>query len=131
MYVKTTNSIKVTATPVYLEQQSQPSENQYIWAYTIHLENLGKETVQLLRRHWEITNNLGQVQEVDGDGVIGEQPVLKPGESYQYTSGTALPTPSGIMVGHYEMVDSGTLAEFAVEVPAFSLDSPYQVVRAH
>ena len=131
MYEKTSQGIKVTATPTYLDTQSSPSENKYVWAYTIQLENLGGETVQLLRRHWQVTDNLGRTQEVHGDGVVGEQPVLEPGGKFEYTSGTALPTPSGIMVGQYEMIAHGGKLHFEVEIPAFSLDSPYQVVRAN
>jgi ApaG protein len=101
MYAETTRSIKVTVKPFYLEDQSSPAENHYVWAYHVRIENQGPEIVQLRRRHWRITDGLGRVQEVRGPGVVGEQPVLKPGEAYEYTSGTPLSTPSGIMVGSY------------------------------
>jgi ApaG protein len=86
--------------------------------------------VQLLTRHWRITDSNGNVQEVRGEGVVGEQPVLEPGSSFEYTSGTPLPTPSGIMVGTYQMASQGG-SRFDVEIPAFSLDSPHQTVRLH
>jgi ApaG protein len=94
----------------------------------VRIENNGKETVQLRSRYWRITDNRGQVQEVRGPGVVGEQPVLRPGESFEYTSGTPLATPSGIMVGAYHMETKGG-ESFAVRIPAFSLDSPHQPVR--
>jgi len=128
MYRQTTDSIRVTVKPIYLEEQSAPGDNHYVWAYQVQIENTGAETVQLLNRHWQITDSQGRVQEVRGAGVVGEQPRLGPGESFEYTSGTPLPTPSGIMVGTYEMVtDDGR--RFEVAIPAFSLDSPYQPVR--
>lgn len=123
MYSKTTNGIKVTALPLYQVDQSEPSENRYFWSYTIQLENHGTKTVQLLNRYWHITDAVGRSQEVRGPGVVGKQPVLKPGESFQYTSGVPLPTPSGIMFGEYEMVLE-TGVKFQVAVPAFSLECP-------
>lgn len=128
MYSAVTQSIKVTVKPVYLEDQSSPAENRYVWAYHVRIENQGEDTVQLRSRHWRITDALGRLQEVRGAGVVGEQPVLKPGEAFEYTSGTPLPTPSGIMTGTYEMErDSGD--RFDIKIPAFSLDSPHQPVR--
>ena len=128
MYSATTRSVRVTVNPVYLDEQSSPEEDHYIWAYQVEIENLGADVVQLLTRHWRITDSLGRVQEVRGAGVVGEQPVLKPGESFRYTSGTPLPTPSGIMADTYGMEnDSGE--QFDVEIPAFSLDSPHQAVQ--
>ena len=124
MYEKTTREISITVHPFYLDEQSSPEEERYVWAYRINIENGGKETVKLLNRHWHITDKLGRLLEVKGPGVVGEQPVLKPGESFEYTSGTPLPTPSGIMVGSYEM-ESNAGERFDVEIPAFSLDSPY------
>ena len=125
MYSETTRDIRITVRPAYLEDQSTPGDNHYVWAYHVRIDNGGRETVQLLSRYWHITDSLGRVQEVRGAGVVGEQPVLKPGESYEYTSGTPLPTPSGIMKGSYEMrTHQGE--RFAVAIPAFSLDSPHQ-----
>ena len=128
MYSEITRSIKVSVKPFYLEDQSSPAEGRYVWAYHVRIENRGLETVQLRNRHWQITDNRGQMQEVRGAGVVGEQPVLAPGESYEYTSGLPLPTPSGLMVGSYEMETRGG-DSFWVRVPAFSLDSPHQAVR--
>src|SRR5579883_723680 len=123
-YERTTRSISVSVDPIFLEDRSNPREYQFVWAYHIRIENKGGETVQLRNRYWHITDGLGRVQEVRGAGVVGEQPVLRPGESYEYTSGTPLPTPSGIMRGSYEM-ESAAGERFEIEVPAFSLDSPY------
>ncbi len=130
MYDETTRSIRVTVEPVYLDDQSSPSDDHYVWAYQVRIENQGDDTVQLLHRYWRITDALGRVQEVRGAGVVGEQPTLKPGETFEYASGTPLPTPSGIMVGSYEM-ETTQGARFDVAVPAFSLDSPYEDTRRH
>ena len=130
MYQKTTRTIRVTVESFYLDEQSTPSDDHYVWAYQIQIENQGPEVVQLLNRHWHITDANGRVLEVKGPGVVGEQPVLHPGESFEYTSGTPLTTPSGIMVGTYGMVTS-TGELFDVNIPAFSLDSPYQPVSVH
>jgi ApaG protein len=128
MYHSTTRDIKVTVMPAFLAEQSDPEEHHYVWIYTIQLENEGQETVQLINRYWHITDATGGVQEVRGAGVVGEQPTLQPGDTYQYTSGVALKTPSGIMVGHYEMTTEQGEA-FLIEIPPFSLDSPQQVSR--
>lgn len=128
MYVRTTRDITISVSPVYLEDQSSPGDNHYVWAYRVRIENKGGTTVQLKRRHWKITDAYGRIQEVQGAGVVGEQPVLHPGDSYEYTSGTPLPTPSGIMVGRYQMEAEGG-ERFDVDIPAFSLDSPHEPVR--
>jgi ApaG protein len=128
MYEQTTRAIKVVVKPIYLEDQSSPADNHYVWAYQVRIENQGAETVQLRRRHWQITDAMGRIQEVRGAGVVGEQPVLNPGDAFEYTSGTPLPTPSGIMVGSYEM-ETRDGATFEVAIPAFSLDSPHQQVQ--
>ncbi len=128
MYSETTKAIRVTVEPTYLEEQSSPADNQYVWAYHVLIENTGGGTVQLLTRHWRITDSFGRIQEVRGAGVVGEQPVLSPGQSFEYTSGTPLPTPSGIMVGSYGM-QADTGERFDVAIPAFSLDSPHQPVQ--
>lgn len=125
MYSQTTREILVTVKPIFLEDQSSPLENHFVWAYHVTIENQGKETVQLLTRHWRITDSLGRVQEVRGGGVVGEQPVLPPGQAFEYTSGTPLTTPSGIMVGSYGM-ESADGERFDIEIPAFSLDSPHE-----
>ncbi|HTH16613.1 MAG TPA: Co2+/Mg2+ efflux protein ApaG [Magnetospirillum sp.] len=128
MYTETTRGITVTVQPIYLEDQSSPADGHYVWAYRVHIENNGEDTVQLKRRHWKITDSLGRVQEVEGAGVVGEQPVLHPGGTYEYTSGTPLATPSGIMMGTYQM-ESDLGETFSVRIPAFSLDSPHEVHR--
>ena len=130
MYEKITRDINIKVRPFFLEEQSEPERNHFVWAYRVKILNQGGETVQLINRHWRITDNLGRMQEVKGPGVVGEQPILKPGESYNYTSGCPLETPSGIMVGHYEMT---TLVgkRFLVEIPAFSLDSPHDSAPIH
>lgn len=128
MYSATTHRIKVTVIPAYLESQSSPDQNHYVWAYTIHLENMSERTVQLQNRYWRITDAGGNVQEVRGAGVVGEQPVLKPGDVFHYTSGAALTTPSGIMAGNYEM-STPDGERFLIDIPAFSLDSNEQILR--
>ena len=129
-YAETTRAITITVEPYYLDEQSEPSEGHFVWAYHVRIENNGGKTVKLMTRHWRITDSLGNVQEVRGDGVIGEQPVLTPGESFEYTSGTPLGTPSGIMAGSYRMeTDDGK--SFDVVIPAFSLDSPHQAGMIH
>jgi ApaG protein len=128
MYSNTTRNITVTVDPFFLDDQSSPNDYHYVWAYRVRIENHGEETVQLLRRRWKITDAIGRVQEVQGAGVVGEQPVLRPGDSYEYTSGTPLPTPSGIMVGAYQM-ESERGEKFDIDIPAFSLDSPHERLR--
>ena len=130
MYSETTRSIRVTVRPTYLEEQSSPDENHFVWAYQVRIENLGQEIVQLRARHWRITDAIGRTQEVSGPGVVGEQPRLAPGQAYEYQSGTPLGTPSGIMAGSYRMETAGG-ESFDVRIPAFSLDSPHQSLQRH
>ena len=128
MYTATTSDITVQVMPLFLEDESEPDEHRYIWAYNIKITNNGGRTVQLLNRYWQITDAMGKTEEVRGPGVIGKQPVLSPGDTFEYTSGCPLSTPSGVMVGSYEMRgEDGRL--FDIEVPAFSLDSPFDVQR--
>jgi ApaG protein len=122
MYRATTRHIVVTVTPRFLSDRSSPDKNYFFWAYEIEIKNSGPETVQLKSRHWKITDAHGRMQEVRGAGVVGQTPVLKPGEAFEYTSGVPLPTPSGFMMGTYHMV-TGTGESFDIEIPAFSLDS--------
>ncbi len=130
MYEEITQGVRVSVNPVYLENQSEPERSHYVWAYQVTIANEGGETVQLLTRHWKITDGNGQPHEVQGPGVVGEQPVLKPGEHFEYTSGTPLATPSGIMMGTYQMQNaSGEM--FDAVVPAFSLDSPHEARRVN
>jgi ApaG protein len=130
MFSKITKNIRVTATPQFLKDYSEPGDDHYVWAYTIEVENMGEQPVQLTHRHWKITDAQGLMQVVDGEGVVGEQPTLQPGDAFQYTSGTALTTPTGMMQGSYDMRTAK--GEFlSVEVPAFSLDSPYYIGSVH
>jgi ApaG protein len=123
MYSAITNSIRVTVKPQYLDDQSDPAERRFFWAYTVEIENGGAAPVQILARHWVITDQNGRREDVRGVGVVGEQPVIAPGSSFTYTSGCPLPTPSGMMVGSYQAIsESGEL--FTVDIPAFSLDMP-------
>ena len=124
-YAQTTRQITVTVDPIFLEEESNPDAGLFFWAYHVVIHNNGNDTVQLLSRYWRITNALGAVQEVRGEGVVGEQPVLEPGAGFEYTSGTPLTTSSGIMGGTYQLKSSeGHL--FDIGIPTFSLDSPYE-----
>lgn len=129
-YKSITNDIGVSVEPFYLDQESEPDEGHYVWGYQVQIENHGDDTVQLRRRHWIITDGNGSRQEVEGEGVVGEQPVLEPGEAYEYTSGAPLRTPSGFMVGSYQM-QAGDGSYFDVDIPAFSLDMPSSSRRLH
>ncbi|MEM8987557.1 MAG: Co2+/Mg2+ efflux protein ApaG [Pseudomonadota bacterium] len=126
MYEQITDGVRVSVESDYLEDQSAPEDHRYVWSYTVRIENETDDAVRLVTRYWKITDANGGTQEVRGSGVVGEQPRLEPGERYEYTSGAPLSTPSGIMVGQYQMErDNGDL--FQVEVPPFSLDSPYDL----
>jgi ApaG protein len=122
MYRATTHDIEVQVTPRFMSERSSPENGYFFWAYTIEITNRGVDTVQLKTRHWKITDANGRLQEVRGAGVVGETPVLEPGESFEYTSGVPLPTPSGFMAGTYGMVSAAGQG-FDIEIPAFSLDS--------
>ena len=124
MYTAVTRDIQVTVLPEFVLERSEPDMGQFFWAYTIEIANLGRAPAQLIARRWLITDGDGHVEEVKGAGVVGEQPLLNPGDSFRYTSGCPLRTPSGIMSGSYRMVDEAGAA-FDVEIPAFSLDSPF------
>ena len=130
-YSKTTRGVCVSVRSFYLADQSQPAEGKYMWAYRIKIENQGREAVQLLRRTWHITDANGRTQRVHGPGVIGQQPVIEPGESFEYTSGTPLDTPSGFMTGAYHMVVTSSGEKFDAAIPIFSLDSPHEHGRVH
>ena len=130
-YSLTTRDVCVTVRSFYLADQSEPDENRFVWAYRVRIENQGAQPVQLLKRTWEITDATGHTQQVHGPGVVGETPLLAPGDSYEYTSGTPLRTPSGFMVGAYHMVAPESGENFDVAIPAFSLDSPHQDGRVH
>ena len=111
--------------PTYLEDESEPDRSRYFWAYSINIGNDRDSAVQLLSRHWIITDGKGRREQVDGTGVVGEQPVIEPGNSYSYTSACPLDTPSGIMAGSYQMATSDGQI-ITVSIPAFSLDLPDQ-----
>jgi ApaG protein len=123
MYRAVTRQIEVTVEPNYLPERSSIQKGQYFWSYTIVITNTGAETVQLHSRLWIITDGAGRKRDVRGEGVVGAQPVLAPGEHFQYTSGVELPTTSGFMAGRYQMV-SANGERFEIDIPAFSLDSP-------
>ena len=123
MYRAVTRQIEVTVEPNFMPERSSVENHQYFWSYTIVITNAGNETVQLQTRHWIITDATGHQENVRGEGVIGEQPVLAPGERFEYTSGVPLQTASGFMTGRYQMVsESGE--RFEIDVPTFSLVSP-------
>ena len=123
MYQAVTRKIAVNVTPRFMPERSSSEKSYFFWSYTIEITNKGDRTVQLKTRHWKITDAYGRLQEVKGAGVVGEEPVLEPGASYEYTSGVPLPTPSGIMTGSYGMVASDG-ERFDIDIPAFSLDGP-------
>ena len=123
MYRAVTRHIEVVVEPSFLPERSSAEDGRFFWAYTIAIINSGTETVQLKTRHWIITDGAGHSQEVRGEGVVGEQPVIEPGERFEYTSGVPLQTPSGFMTGSYQMVTEDG-EPFEIGIPAFSLDSP-------
>ncbi|MEL7489788.1 MAG: Co2+/Mg2+ efflux protein ApaG [Pseudomonadota bacterium] len=130
MYEEVTRGIKVSVVPNYLEKQSNPEDGRFVWSYTVRIDNDSEDIVQLRTRYWRITDAEGVTEEVQGDGVVGEQPTIYPGERFEYTSGAPLPTPSGLMVGRYRMETPQGQA-FDVAIPAFSLDSPYETRQVH
>lgn len=130
MATAVTHDIAVSVETRFLEKESTPDEQYFVWAYRITIENNSSQTVQLLTRHWQITDALGRLHEVRGDGVVGEQPMLEPGQSYSYSSGTPLQTTSGFMRGSYQMQgQSGD--RFDIKIPAFSLDGPHDTPSVH
>ena len=131
MYEQVTEGIRVLVTPQFLPDESAPEESRFMWAYTIEINNLSHRTVQLINRYWRIVDGRGGVQEVRGEGVVGKQPTLMPGEGFAYTSGCPLTTPSGMMGGHYEMVDVSSGEDFIAVVPTFALESPQSQTRAN
>jgi ApaG protein len=123
-----TRNIRVRVESEFAPERSNPHQNQWFFLYTIRITNEGRETVQLLSRHWIITNAMGEVKEVHGPGVIGKKPKLEPGESFEYTSGCPLTTPFGSMRGTYEMVTPDR-EHFDIEIPPFTLTEPYTTVH--
>jgi ApaG protein len=129
-YERETRSIRVAVKPAYLDDQSDPDDDRYVWSYTVTIENKSAEPVQLLSRYWNITDGMGRVQEHRGAGVVGAQPVIAPGEKFQYTSGCPLETASGYMTGCYQM-RSASGESFDAEIPDFLLESPYERRQIH
>src|SRR3954466_4289325 len=130
-YELETKRIRVAVRPAYLDDQSSPDDDRYVWSYTVTIENRGVEPVQLLSRYWNIVDGTGRMQEIRGAGVVGAQPVIAPGESFQYTSGCPLETASGYMVGRYQMVSVASGESFEADIPAFLLESPYERRQIH
>ena len=122
--------IEISAEPIYLEDESEPHSDQFVWSYQITIQNRSQRSIKLRKRCWHITDSNGFTHEIKGDGVVGLEPVVKPGESFSYTSGAVLSAPSGIMFGNYEM-ESPEGDTFSVSIPAFSLDSPHERHQFH
>jgi ApaG protein len=130
MYKQKTHDISVSVLPLFLSESSHHEEGVYMWAYHVRIDNKGQQTVRLTKRFWRIFDAKGHLQEISGDGVLGEQPELKPGDTYEYASGATLNVPSGMIQGSYEMErDDGQCLK--VDIPCFSLDSPYQVLSVN
>jgi ApaG protein len=129
-YESETRKIRVAVKPAYLDDQSDPDDGRFVWSYTVTIENHGAEPVQLMSRYWNITDGAGVIREVRGPGVVGAQPVIAPGEKFQYTSGCPLETASGVMMGRYQMKAASGEA-FEAEIPAFLLESPYERRQIH
>lgn len=127
IYHAVTRGIIVKVRAEFLESQSDPENNHYVWGYHVRIENNGEVAVQLINRNWQVTDAFGNVKRIKGEGVVGLQPVISATEFFEYNSGSSLATPSGFMKGYYEFEDEDG-NEFEVEIPAFSLDSPYQTV---
>jgi ApaG protein len=123
-----TRDIRVSVQARYDPDRSNPQQSQWFFLYTVNIRNEGRNTVQLISRHWIITDAMGKVVEVKGPGVVGNQPKLAPGESFEYTSGCPLTTPFGSMHGTYQMVDQGG-EEFDIQVAPFTLTEPYNMVN--
>lgn len=125
MYEQETAGMVVRVEPAFLAEESKPDEGRFVWSYTIEIENRTGDPVQLLSRFWRITDENGLTQEVRGEGVIGQQPVIAPGARFRYTSATPLAAPSGVMVGAYSMLRLDGGEAFDINVPLFALDSPH------
>ena len=123
MYEQETAGMVVRVEPQFLPEESRPEDSRFVWAYTIEIENRRPDAVQLMSRYWRITDENGATQEVRGDGVIGQQPVIEPGQSFRYSSAAPLAAPSGVMMGAYSM-QRGNGEAFDISVPLFALESP-------
>jgi ApaG protein len=130
MYELKTHDVVVRVEPDFLHEESSPSDHRYIWAYTVEIENQSEQELQVVERFWKIADSRGQVQEVRGSGVVGEKPVLKPGEVFRYTSGAPLTEPSGMMLGSYFM-QTPEGERISVEIPTFLLESPHEAQTMH
>ncbi|PWE18839.1 Co2+/Mg2+ efflux protein ApaG [Marinicauda salina] len=130
MYRSETRGVVIKVEPDYLDDESEPGESRFVWSYTVEIENTRAQPIQLMSREWRITDAMNRTEIVRGDGVVGEQPVIKPGGRYRYTSGAPLPTPSGFMSGAYVM-RSKDGEEFCADIPAFSLDTPHDRFTLH
>ena len=130
MYSKTTMGVTITVTPYFLEDQSSPNDSHYVWAYQVNIKNSSSSTMKLNHRNWVIIDANGKIINVQGEGVVGEFPILQPGESFEYTSGTPLKTTSGIMQGFY-LISLNNGEQHKIDIPAFSLDSPYNKKNLH
>ncbi len=124
-YEQRTHDVIVRVEPDYLAEQSSPTDSRFIWAYTVEIENQSDTDLKVVERFWQIADSRGQVQEVRGAGVVGEQPVVRPGETFRYTSGAPLSAPSGMMLGNYSM-QTPEGDRFNVDIPPFLLDSPHE-----
>ncbi|MEY2757806.1 MAG: hypothetical protein RIR33_1584 [Pseudomonadota bacterium] len=127
-YEAETNGVCIRVRPVFMQAESSPADDHFLWAYHVEIENRGGRTLQLMTRHWRITDGDGRIQHVDGAGVVGKQPILRPGARFEYSSGCPLTTPSGMMQGAYRFEDE-TGASVEAQIPLFALDSPYDVRR--
>ncbi len=128
VYEAETAGVKIRVQPRFMHDESKPASSQYVWQYTVEIENSSERTWTLTMRHWDIVDSMGRRQVVDGEGVVGQQPTLEPGKSFRYSSGAPLAAPSGMMGGMYTMVDEDGSELFA-RIPTFSLDSPYERSR--
>ena len=126
MYERRTKDVIVRVEPDYLDEQSSPRDSRFIWAYTVEIENCTEVDLKVVERFWQIADSRGQVQEVRGSGVVGEQPVVRPGETFRYTSGAPLTAPSGMMLGNYGL-ETPEGDQFTVDIPVFLLDSPHEM----
>ena len=130
-YQRETRKVVVEVAPFFLQEGSQPEDDVFLWAYHVSITNQRNHPIHLHHRHWYITDASGEIQEVQGKGVVGEQPVILPDRTYEYASGVALKTPSGMMYGTYLMKSPETGEELVVDIPAFSLDSPFEQGVVH
>jgi ApaG protein len=123
LFTQITDNIKVSVIPVFYPEGSSREQSMYIWIYTIRIENLSNAVIQIIGRHWQIYDEHGKIEEVKGNGVVGQQPIIRPGEIFEYTSQVRLFSESGLMKGEYYAVNLLLNSFFNIEIPAFSLDS--------